>query len=153
MKYFFAMIVLFSCSNNVSNNKCDYIPITYELLENIKNYRVDKIRSMMAEIDDEFWSKGSSAENIIKNTKLYLDSVANYKKLDNEIFFNYDEPINYAVVRIYLSSKKLDIKNIFEVRFLHPESPFKCKINSFDFVRLGTSNKIDISPQVNNVSQ
>ena len=136
-----SVFFLFSC-NSTDKKDCDYIVITQTLLKNIKKRKIDTIRKMMAFDNKEFWSEGDGDWELIeKNSTKYLDTISNLGNLKYNIIYTND-PTSYAVVTVLIHQDSGNVKDIIEVRFLHPESPFPCKIAAFNYRLDGASNKI-----------
>jgi hypothetical protein len=143
----FFYVVLFSnffinCSLT-SKTDCDYSGISLKLIRDIKGDNSSGAKSMMAFQDEDFWKEGGEWQRIRKEAKKVLDTLPNIDRLQTKVHLNKNSKISYALVTVILSEKS-PIKNIIEVRFLHPESPLGCKIEYFNYIVLGTSNKIEV---------
>jgi hypothetical protein len=149
IRFTFGLVVFIlspSCKNE-RRDKCDYVAIAKTLLRNIKLNNESEIKKMMAFNDELFWKKGGKWTNIFESAKESLDSVSDLDEFKYTINLNEKKLVDYVTVT-FLIKQKVQIKDFIVVDFSHPKSPLGCKIQSFDFVRTGTSNKIDIRPIV-----
>ena len=143
----FFFILSPSCKNE-EKDQCDYVAISKALLRNIKLNNESKIKIMMAFNDELFWKEGGKWTTIFEATKESLDSVLDLNEFKYTIDLNKEKLIDYATVT-FLIRQREQIKDFIIVDFSHPKSPLGCKIQSFDFLRTGASNKINIHPNVN----
>jgi hypothetical protein len=135
-----------NCKNQ-EKNKCDYVATAKALLLNIKLNNESEIKKMMAFEDELFWKEGSTWTRIKESAKESLDSVSDLNDLKYTINLDDKKLVDYVTVK-FLIKQKEQIKDFILVDFSHPKSPLGCKIQSFDFLRTGASNKINIRPNV-----
>ncbi|HEY5968195.1 MAG TPA: hypothetical protein VIU35_09455 [Chitinophagaceae bacterium] len=143
----FFFILSPSCKNE-EKDQCDYVAISKTLLRNIKSNNEANIKNMMAFKDELFWKEGSGWTTIFEASKESLDSVSDLNEFKYTIDLNKKKLTDYATVT-FLIRQREQIKDFIIVNFSHPKSPLGCKIQSFDFLRTGASNKINIHPNVN----
>jgi len=143
----FALIMLgFSCKEG-KNTECKYVELSRNLIENIKKRDIKAIKEMLAFDDKDYWLPGGRWELIEKTASKILDTITDVERLRYKIEFHRESKINYAVVSFVISENP-PIYDVIKVSFLHPKSPLGCKIQLFDYSRLGTSNKIDTRPVI-----
>lgn len=135
------ILLSMKCTNRPTNN-CDYISITQDLLQNIKERRVGEIKKMLAFSNEEFWQEGGDWEIISNISTKGLDSIIDVKSLKYELTIFKDEALSYAIVSVVTKKYSETEFDIIEVRFLNPKSPFLCKIESFNYIKKGGSFKI-----------
>lgn len=139
------MIVLgFQCKSS-PEYECDYISISKEIVVNIKNNKPSKIKRLMAFEDKGFWEEGSRWATIRNGAGEILDTISNLSELKYTLQYNKNSKISYAIVT-FIINENFPITDVIEVRFLHPSSPLHCKVQSFEYFRHGSSNKIDSEP-------
>ena len=103
----------------------------------------------MAFYDELFWKKGGKWTSISESAQESLDSVSvsDLNEVKYTIDLDKKKLVDYVTVT-FLIKQRGEIKDFIKVNFSHPESPLGCKIQTFDFFRTGTSNKINIRPNV-----
>jgi len=122
---------------------CDYLEISRNLLEDIKRRNVTSIQNLLAFKDQDYWKKGGEWELFQNTACKIIDTLSDVKKLQYKVTFNKNNDIYYAVVTFTIN-RQPPIVDVFTVNFLNPHSPLGCKIQSFDYSKLGTSDKIDL---------
>ena len=142
-----SFISFLSCKNK-ENDECDYVAISKTLLKNIKLNNESKIKKMIAFNDELFWKKGGRWTSIFESAKESLDSVSDVNEFKYTINVDKKKLVDYVTVT-FLIKEGGEIKDFIIVNFSHPESPLGCKIQTFNFLRTGASNKINVRPIVN----
>ena len=140
---FFLSVFGIQCGSKESE-PCDYIYLAELMLDKIKTNDKNGAIEMMASFDKKFWKEGSDWEMIKKSVMKSLETKTTKERVRPSIAYFRNSSISYAVVTFILA-KNGSVIDFLEVRFFNPKSPYKCKIEFFDFKRNG-AKEIFIKP-------
>ena len=137
-RYMYLILICFtflSCNGN-GEVECDYTGISKSLLKKVWLNDEISAKEMTAIKDGGFWRKESVWGTIQRDVAGIFSSEAEIEGLKGSLVINKKAKESYAVVTILLRQDGT-VKDFFEVRFSSPESPYGCKVQSFDFIRTG----------------